>query len=665
WLLQSNTANGRHLKWGLELSRWTLEIHRTQKDEDGLAAILGYGITPREHLDEVAETLIPAKGRLNVMPPVSLEMLDADYEGYVLSFDGAAKVSIRRRSCGCILWELPGWQVVKAEGHILEGVTVNDAEYHGLILRLKLALKYDVEELVAVGDSRILVQHAQGLINCNQPNLQRRFMKISGRILFKLIHVKREFNQAADYLTSKTLVLGESWDLDDPDEIVHLRLVSRITEKIMKPSEVLSTPVTDAVRSDQVELGTCNSKAEIPESLATAAEALLVMTRSRTEPGENQGSSRRGLGDPANEEGPKRGRARSSTEPGKEVKKVAKISDQFVLDLRDVLYRLSTPTPERPRNKQSELRLVVPDTLRADMLHYSHEDFGGGHQGINRTFERLRSEFYWIGMYADVQKFVRDCVDCASAKGRPPVLGPSPGNIEPKYPFEVVSMDFVTELPESDRGNTYLFLFQDQFSGYVMCKPMRNTEAQDVAEAYEECVFRRFGASLMIRHDQDPRFMSKVLARFRDMLKRKQRATLGYRPQANGQQERSAQTVMRSVRAYVAEVDQSDWDEYAERIMFALNTSFVAARLDTPFYLVHGWDAKVTISAMLGPKPSTVHERTALDYALACAKDLQKKAKRARSAAQTRKWRELSDRVRAGFEAGDSVWLYIPESAQD
>ncbi|OWZ06660.1 reverse transcriptase, partial [Phytophthora megakarya] len=344
--------------------------------------------------------------------------------------------------------------------------------------------------------------------------------------------------------------------------------------------------------------------------------------------------------------------------PRNQVKKIAKVSDQFVLDSREVLYRLSTPTPERPRNKQSELRLVVPETLRADMLHYSHEDFHVGHQGINRTFERLRSEFFWIGMYADVQKFVRKCVDCASAKGRPPVLGPSPGNIEPRYPFEVVSMDFVTELPESDRGNTYLLLFQDQFSGYDMCKPMRNTEVQDVAEAYEECVFRRFGASSMIRHDQDPRFMSKVFARFRGLLKSKQRATLGY---VNGQQERSVQTVMRSVRAYVAEVDQSDRDEHAERLMFALNTSFDAARLDTPFYLVHGWDAQGTISAILdpkpsSPKPSTVQERTALEwrrkmqrdysYAIACAEDLQKKEKH---------------RVKAGFETGDSVWLYIPK----
>ncbi|OWY95203.1 hypothetical protein PHMEG_00034856, partial [Phytophthora megakarya] len=353
-LLQSNTADGRRLKWGLELSRWTLEIHRTQQDEDDLAAILGSGITPREHLDEVAESLIPAKGRLKVMPPVSLETLEADYQGYV---------STRRGSCGCILWKLSGWQVVKAEGHVL---------------------KYDVEELAAVGDSGIVVQHAQGLINCNKPNLQRRLAEYEDLrkdfVSVKLIHVKREFNQAADYLTSKTLVLGESWELNDPDEIVHLRLVSRIPDKIMKPSELPSTPAPDAVRSDQVRLRADSPDVGIPESLATAAEALMVMMRSR---------------------------------------------------------------------KEADVGSRTP----VDQSGYQDEP---------------------------------------SAKGRPPVLGPSPGNIEPKYPFEVVSMDFVTELPESDRGNTYLLLFQDQFSGYVMCKPMRNTEAQDVAEAYEECVWGEF-----------------------------------------------------------------------------------------------------------------------------------------------------------------------------
>jgi hypothetical protein len=128
--------------------------------------------------------------------------------------------------------------------------------------------------------------------------------------------------------------------------------------------------------------------------------------------------------------------------------------------------------------------------------------------------------------------------------------------------------------------------------------------------------------------------------------------------------------VVRSIRAYIAEADQNDWDDHAERLMFALNTSFDATRLDTPFYLVHGWDAQGTVSAMLGPRPSSVQERTAYEwrrkmqrdygYAQACAEDLQRKAKRARSAEKTRRWKELSDRLKSGFATGDAVWLYIP-----
>jgi hypothetical protein len=55
----------------------------------------------------------------------------------------------------------------------------------------------------------------------------------------------------------------------------------------------------------------------------------------------------------------------------------------------------------------SEPRLVVSETLRPDLLQYAHEEFQGGHQGVNRTYERLRSEFYWRGIYADAENFVK------------------------------------------------------------------------------------------------------------------------------------------------------------------------------------------------------------------------------------------------------------------
>ncbi|OWZ20431.1 reverse transcriptase [Phytophthora megakarya] len=90
-------------------------------------------------------------------------------------------------------------------------------------------------------------------------------------------------------------------------------------------------------------------------------------------------------------------------------------------------------------------------------------------------------------MYADVERHVKECVDYASGNGHPSNPGPSPGNIEPRWPFEVVSMDSVTHMPKSSD--------EDMFSGFVMCTPMSSTIAQDVAESYEVRVFRMFGAS--------------------------------------------------------------------------------------------------------------------------------------------------------------------------
>ncbi|ETM97402.1 hypothetical protein PPTG_20315, partial [Phytophthora nicotianae INRA-310] len=167
WVIGSKTADGRTVPWGVALSQYDLDIRKVQKDEDGLSAILGAGITPREHLDEIAESLIPVKERIKASPV----------------------------------------------------------------------------DLVVVGDSRIVIQQVQGLINCNQPNRQRRLAECEVlRKRFKtvrLVHVKRDFNQAADYLTSKTLALGESWMVQDDEEIRHLEVVSRIQEQRTKRPEVV------------------------------------------------------------------------------------------------------------------------------------------------------------------------------------------------------------------------------------------------------------------------------------------------------------------------------------------------------------------------------------------------------------------------------------------
>ncbi|TYZ61624.1 hypothetical protein PybrP1_008404 [[Pythium] brassicae (nom. inval.)] len=145
----------------------------TLNDEDGLAAIVAASITPRERLDAVTVQLVPLRASRTKAPPISLEMLGLAYEGHLLSFNGAAKLKSSPRSAGFVLWKLPGWDTVEARELFLEGVAVNEAEYHRLLAGLQSAADSGVSELVIVGDSRTVVQQAQTLIKCNTAGVQR------------------------------------------------------------------------------------------------------------------------------------------------------------------------------------------------------------------------------------------------------------------------------------------------------------------------------------------------------------------------------------------------------------------------------------------------------------------------------------------------------------
>ncbi|GMF44516.1 unnamed protein product [Phytophthora fragariaefolia] len=69
-------------------------------------------------------------------------------------------------------------------------------------------------------------------------------------------------------------------------------------------------------------------------------------------------------------------------------------------------------------------------------------------------------------------------------------------------------------------------------------------------------------------------------------------------PQANGQQERSVKTMIQTVRAYVEYHLQADWDDIVDKLVHVIDNSRDSTRQETPFYLVHGWDARSTLKAM-------------------------------------------------------------------
>ncbi|OWZ17546.1 reverse transcriptase [Phytophthora megakarya] len=58
-------------------------------------------------------------------------------------------------------------------------------------------------------------------------------------------------------------------------------------------------------------------------------------------------------------------------------------------------------------------------------------------------------------------------------------------------------------------------------------------------------------------------------------------------------------TITTPIQMYIADIDQRDWDQYTERLTYALNTAHDQTRDEPPFFHVHGWNPRSTLEATL------------------------------------------------------------------
>ena len=114
-----------------------------------------------------------------------------------------------------------------------------------------------------------------------------------------------------------------------------------------------------------------------------------------------------------------------------------------------------------------EDRLCVPHNanLRKILLREHHEVPFAAHLGVNKTYRLLAATYYWPQMKQDVIKFVASCHSCQQMKASrnlpKGLLQPLP---VPHERWESISMDFITSLPRSSKGNTQIFVVVDRLS---------------------------------------------------------------------------------------------------------------------------------------------------------------------------------------------------------
>jgi len=239
---------------------------------------------------------------------------------------------------------------------------------------------------------------------------------------------------------------------------------------------------------------------------------------------------------------------------------------------------------------ENKLLLLVPDSLKNEVLETYHNHPLGGHLSKAKLFPQLKERFYWEGMQKDVLNHTRNCPDCLKVKTR---AHPNQGLLRPivvTRPFQLVGVD-IAILRQSSNSYRYILVTVDYFTNWVEAIPMKNQTAEECTRAFYSSVISKHGSVEEIMSDSGTQFLSGAFNKMCRHFNIKQRQSSPYSHQANGKVEKFI-CFLKAALSLLTPLDKKHtWDEMIDHCLFVYRTSYNRMINDTPFFLLHGRDA--------------------------------------------------------------------------
>ena len=172
-----------------------------------------------------------------------------------------------------------------------------------------------------------------------------------------------------------------------------------------------------------------------------------------------------------------------------------------------VLYRFYKNTQGKTLKQ-----VMVPEPLRERMMDFAHSSIMGAHMGVQKTMDKITSNFYWPGIHGDVTRFCRSCDICQRTiqKGKVPKV---PLELLPLIdtPFKRVAVDLIGPIhPPSEQGHRYILTLVDYATRYPDAAPLKSISTEAVAEALVD-MYSRLGVPEEILSDLGTQFVSECM----------------------------------------------------------------------------------------------------------------------------------------------------------
>jgi transposase InsO family protein len=282
---------------------------------------------------------------------------------------------------------------------------------------------------------------------------------------------------------------------------------------------------------------------------------------------------------------------------------------------------LTKPTDNSPLHCVHEIwywngLIYVPPQVADEVISKHHDNPTQGHQGIDRTLEKVSRNYYIPRARKKIEQYIKKCDTCQRTKKpkhRP--YGPMQPIAAPTEPWEEIAMDFIVKLPKSQdivTGTKYdsILVVADRLTKYAYLIPWKEASgASQVARKLIQTVFCNHRIPKKIITDRAPMFMGSFWQTITSQLGIKHSPTTAYHPQANGQVERLNQTLETYLRAYVSN-QQDNWVELLPIAQIALNDAASEATGISPYYANYGQHRKTGIHTLpTQSKNETAQER--------------------------------------------------------
>lgn len=246
-----------------------------------------------------------------------------------------------------------------------------------------------------------------------------------------------------------------------------------------------------------------------------------------------------------------------------------------------------------------ELSLVVPSSLKKEVLFHCHDSGVAAHLGQEKTLHRLQRSFYWHNLTQDGKLYVSSCSTCNQNKKANQTAKSGLGQYHAGFPMERVHLDILGPFVESLRGNKYILVMVDQFSKWVELAAIPDQTAEVIATQFLSRFVSTFGCPLEVHTDQGKNFDSNLFKTLCELLQISKTRTTPYRPCSNGQVERYNRLILAFVWCF-SQGRNNGWDEHLVQLSMALHSMVNRSTGFTPNLLMLGREVIQPIDLFLG-----------------------------------------------------------------